>query len=203
MNEEEKKDVTESSAEQAEQEQPKKKKTKRLTKEQKLAKEITVLKAEIEKWKNDYYRVHADMANARKQDAKDRSMIIKYRAAEFIEKLLPVVDVFSKVLSVEVEDEVLKNYLTGFTYVHRQMLEALASEGVTELAVKVGDKFDGDFMYALEQEYDADLPNNTVKAVHNNCYKLHDRIVRPAMVVVSTNIKKADEQKEINPEEMN
>lgn len=198
MNDEEKKDI-----EATEEAKPKKAKAKRLTKEQKLEKEIKELKEEVAKWKNDYYRVHADMANARKQDAKDRSQIIKYRAVEFIEKILPVVDIFSKVLSVEVEDEVLKNYLTGFSYVHRQLLEALTSEGVTETVVKPGEKFNGDYMYALEQEYNPDLANNTVTSVHNNCYKLHDRIVRPAMVVVSTNIKKDDEQTEINPEEMN
>lgn len=198
MNDEEKKDI-----EETEDAKAKKPKAKRLTKEQKLEKEIKALKEEVDKWQNDYYRVHADMANARKQDAKDRAQIIKYRAVEFIEKLLPVVDVFSKVLSAEVEDEVLKNYLTGFTYVHRQLLEALTSEGVTETVVKPGEKFNGDYMYALEQEYNPDLANNTVITVHNNCYKLHDRIVRPAMVVVSTNIKKDDEQQEINPEEMN
>lgn len=187
-----------------EEETPKKAKAKRLTKEQRLAQEIAELKEEVAKWKNEYYKVHADMANARKQDAKDKQAFIKYRAVEFIEKILPVVDIFNKVLSVEVKDEVLKNYLTGFSFVHRQLIEALTSEGVTEIAVKEGEMFNGDYMYALEQQYDPDLKQNTVISVHNNCYKLHDRIVRPAMVVVSTNIKKEDEQQEeIKPEDMN
>lgn len=177
---------------------------KKLTKEQKLAAEITKLKAEVAEWKNSYYKVYADMANARKQDEKDRSYFVKYRAVGFVENLLPALDAFNIVLQNEVEDEVLNNYLKGFKYIHGQLVEVLKNEGVSEQIPKVGEKFDGTYMHALDTVYEAEVKPNTIVQVINNCYKLHDRIIRPAMVIVTTNIKpEQEETEEIRPEDMN
>ena len=173
----------------------------------KLEAEIETLKIEIDEWHNKYMRVLADMDNAKKQNAKDQQYYMKYRAVPFIEKLLPALDIFNHVLREEPEDEVLNNYLTGFRFVHRQILEALTSEGLEEIVVKVGDNFDANTMYALAAEYREDVAPNTVLTVRNNTFKFLDRLIRPAQVTVSTNIKEEPKDDEngpgVNPADLN
>lgn len=173
----------------------------------KLEAEIEALKTEIDEWHNKYMRVLADMDNAKKQNAKDQQYYMKYRAVPFIEKLLPALDIFNHVLREEPEDEVLNNYLTGFRFVHRQILDALTSEGLEEIVVKVGDNFDANTMYALAAEYREDVAPNTVLTVRNNTFKFLDRLIRPAQVTVSTNIKEEPKDDDngpgVNPADLN
>ena len=91
-------------------------------------------------------------------------------------------------LANEPTDPALKNYLTGFQYVYRNLVSILENEGVSEIAPKVGDKFDSRTMNAVDTEEGE--KENLVLKVYGNGYKLHDRIVRPAMVQVS--VRKVD-----------
>lgn len=180
------------------------KKKKQQAQTDKLNEEIAQLKSEVEEWKNKYMRVYADMDNARKQNAKDQQYFIKYRAVPFIEKLLPSLDIFAQVLRNEPDNEVLKNYLVGFRFVYSHISEALTSEGLKEVEVKVGDKFDENMMQAIETKYTLDYPPNTVVSVHNNTYMFLDRLIRPAQVIVATDKNEEDENgEEIDPTQMN
>ncbi len=181
-------------------------KKKHLAQLEKLNEKIAELEQEVGEWKNKYMRVYADMDNARKQNTKDQQYFIKYRAVPFVEKLLPSLDIFATVLRNEPDNEVLKNYLVGFKFVYQHISEALTSEGLKEVEVKVGDKFDENMMQAIETRYAADLPPNTVVSVHNNTYMFLDRLIRPAQVIVSTDKKEETDEKpesEIDPAQMN
>ncbi len=165
----------------------------------KLEEEIQTLQNEVGQWKNNYMRALADMDNAKKQNAKDQQYYMKYRAVPFLEKLLPSLDIFGSVLRNEPSDTVLKNYLIGFKYVYTNILEALASEGLKEVEVKVGDAYNENTMHALETEYHPDLAPNTVVSVRNNTFMFQDLMIRPAQVTVSTNVKKEEaETNEVN-----
>ena len=155
---------------------------------EKQAEELEKLKAEVEHWKNEYYRAYADTKNLRNSIEKDYKEALKYRSEGFIEELLPVLDSFHMALANEPTDPALKNYLTGFQYVYRNLVSILESEGVSEIAPKVGDKFDSRTMNAVDTEEGE--KENLVLKVYGNGYKLHDRIVRPAMVQVS--VRKVD-----------
>ncbi len=163
---------------------------------EKLDKQIADLKAEVADWKNKFMRAHADMDNAKKQNAKDQQYYMKYRAVPFIEKLLPSLDIFGQVLRNEPEDEVLKNYLVGFKFIYSHIVEALTSEGLEEITVQVGDKFNEQTMYALETEYRPELEPNTIVSVRNNTFKFLDRLIRPAQVIVATNVEPVEETPE-------
>ena len=170
-------------------------KEKKNKKIEKLKEEITKLKIELEYWKNEYYRAYADTQNLRKSLEKDHQAAVKYRAEGFIDNLLPVLDSFHIVLSKEVEDPSLKNYLVGFQYIYRNLVSVLENEGVNEIAPKIGDKFDASIMNAVETE-ESEGEEGLVLRVITNGYKLHDRLVRPANVVVSAkpSIKEPTEQ---------
>lgn len=159
---------------------------------EKANEEIDKLKAEVNHWKNEYYRAYADTKNLRNNLEQDYRNALKYRSEGFIEELLPILDSFHMALANEPTDPTLKNYLTGFQYVYRNMVAVLENEGVSELVPEVGKKFDPNTMDAVDTvEGDQD---NVVLKVYGCGYKLHDRIVRPAKVQVAV-LKKQESEK--------
>ena len=186
---------------QEEQENKNIEKDKKNKKFEKLLEENEKLKSDVNHWKNEYYRAYADTQNLRKSLEKDHQEAMRYRAEGFIEQLLPVLDSFHVVLSKEVDDPNLKNYLIGFTYIYRNMVNALENEGVKELAPKVGDKFDAQSMNAIEvEEVSEEEKEGLITKVVTNGYKLHDRLIRPANVIVSGH--KKEQQEKENKEEV-
>ena len=163
------------------------------SKEVDLNAEIDKLKAEIEDWKNKYYMAYADTQNLQKSLEKEHQVFIKYRSMGFVEKLLPALDCFNTALKNEPEDQVLRNYLIGFRYVYKMLVDALTSEGVSEIEPKVGDKFDFNTMEAVEA-IEAETPD-LIHEVRRKGYMLHDRIIKHAQVVVTKlpEVKKGDE----------
>ena len=168
-------------------------KDKKNKKIQALEEELAKLKADVDHWKNEYYRAYADTKNLRNNLEKEHSDIIKYRAMGFIEDLLPVLDSFHMALVNEPTSQELKNYLVGFQFVYRNLVSVLENEGVKEIAPNVGDKFSDKTMNAVdvtEQEGE----ENLVTKVYAKGYELHGRLIRPAQVSVSKN--KKEETKE-------
>lgn len=141
------------------------------------------------------------MQNLRKSVEKDHHEAIKYRAEGFISNLLPILDGFHMALQNEATSQEMKNFLTGFEYIYRNLVNVLEQEGVKEFAPKLDEEFNPDYMQALEVSYDEGKPNRVLKVLTNG-YKLHEHLVRPAMVIVSTN-KKDEDKKENTSEDLN
>ena len=173
----------------------KEKKSKEEKKIKELEEELAKLKADVEHWKNEYYRAYADTQNLRKSLEKEHSDIIKYRAMGFIEDLLPVLDSFHMALANEPTSQELKNYLVGFQFVYRNLVNVLENEGVKEISPNIGDKFSDKTMNGVDitvQEGE----ENLVTKVYAKGYELHGRLIRPAQVSVSKNKKEENETKE-------
>jgi molecular chaperone GrpE len=167
------------------------KKTKK-NKVDKKDEEIAKLSADVDHWKNEYYRAYADTQNLRKILDKDYKNALKYRVEGFIDNLLPVLDGFHMALESTPANKDVANYLVGFQYIYRNLLAVLEAEGVSEIAPELGSDFDLSVMDAMEVEETDGEPNKVLRVVVKG-YKLHDRLVRPARVVVS---KKKEEIKE-------
>lgn len=165
-------------------EQEEKSSKKKKDKLQRKEEEIESLKAEVNHWKNEYYRAYADMQNLRKALEKDHHEAIKYRAEGFIENLLPILDSFHMVLSNSPDNPEIKNYVTGFSFVYRNLVSVLEEEGVKEIAPELESDFDPKFMEAVET-IESDGKENKIKKVYVNGYMLHDHLIRPARVLVS------------------
>lgn len=149
----------------------------------KLQDELLVKEAEANAWKNKYFEAYADMDNLRKVMEKDHQQMVKYRGQGFLEALLPVFDNFYMCFKFKPEDPTLAAYLRGFEMIYNQMVTSLEAEGVKEVLPKEGDKFNHEFMQAVDV-VDGEEDDIVVK-VANKGYYLKDRLVRPAMVVVS------------------
>ena len=174
-------------------EQIKEEKSKDKKKIQELEEQIEKLKADVDHWKNEYYRAYADTKNLRNSLEKEQSELRKYRAMGFIEELLPVLDSFHMALDNEPPSPEVKNYLVGFQFIYRNLISALENEGVKEIAPQIGDKFSDKTMNAVditEQEGE----ENLVTRVYAKGYELHGRLIRPANVSVSKS-KKEEEPK--------
>ena len=122
-------------------EEIKEKKSKEEKKIKELEEQLAKAKADVEHWKNEYYRAYADTKNLRTSLEKDHSEAIKYRAIGFIEELLPVLDSFHMALANEPTSQELKNYLVGFQFVYRNLISVLENEGVRGPAVIAGRTF--------------------------------------------------------------
>ena len=173
------------------------KKTKEENKLEKEEHALAKAKADSEHWKNEYYRAYADMQNLRKLIEKDHKEAIKYRTEGFIGDLIPILDSFHFALKAEPKNEEMKNFLIGFQYIYRNLVTLLENEGVTEIVPSVGKKYDPTVMQALETK-ECEGEENIILEVKTNGYKLHDHLVRPAIVIVSKN--KKEESKEASDE---
>jgi molecular chaperone GrpE len=160
-----------------------------------LEEQIAKLTEEAAQWKNRYYEAYADMDNLRKKMDKDHQVMFKYRGQGFLEALLPVFDNFYYCFKFKPEDPTLAAYCKGFEMIYNQMVQALESEGVKEIVPELNKKFDPSVMQAVDvEEGEVD---NLVTKVMNKGYMLKDRLVRPAMVVVS---KKPQEEEKVDEE---
>ncbi len=175
------------------------KKSKKDKKADKLQEEINRLNKEVASWKDKAYRTAADCDNLRKSYEKDHANLLKYRAMGFVEKLLPALDSFHMSLMVKPDNPSLANYVKGFEMIYRQILSSLEQEGVTQISPKVNEEFDANIMQAVEVKNGEE--DNKVLQVYSNGYMLKDRLVRPAMVVVSKKQEQKDEQVEESSKE--
>ena len=172
-----------------ENEEPSKKEKKKLAK---LEEDLEKAKADVEHWKNEYYRAYADTKNLRNSLERDHKEALKYRAEGFIEELLPILDSFHMALGNEPTDPALKNYLTGFQFIYKNLVSVLENEGVTEIVPEIEKDFNPATMQAVDS-VEAEEAGKITK-VYGKGYKLRDRLIRPAMVQVS--VKKKESQKE-------
>jgi len=158
----------------------------------KLEEELEKAKADCDHWKNQYYRAYADTKNLRSSLERDHKEALKYRAEGFIEELLPILDSFHMALGNEPTDPALKNYLTGFQFIYKNLVNVLTNEGVTEITPEIEKDFNPATMQAVDS-VEAEEAGKITK-VYGKGYKLRDRLIRPAMVQVS--VKKKESQNE-------
>ncbi|MDD7736390.1 MAG: nucleotide exchange factor GrpE [Bacillales bacterium] len=152
-------------------------------KDKKLKEKINELEKEVATWKNKYYQAYADMDNLRKLMEKDHQQMVKYCGQGFLEALLPVFDNFYMAFKVKPSDPTLEAYCKGFEMIYNQMVSCLESEGVSEIFPKAGDKFDHNKMQAVDVVEGEE--DDVIVQIANKGYMYKDRLVRPAMVVVS------------------
>jgi len=164
-----------------------------------IEEKLQAAEAEIYNWKNKYAMMFADMDNLRKSQDKAFSEAIRYRAEGFIDKLLPALESFHIALKNPVDEPKLKNYLIGFEYIYNQLNQALIEEGVKEIPIKINDAFDVMTMHALETEVSEGPPNRVLKILSPG-FKLHDRVVKQVLVIVSKQADKKNSEANLSQE---
>lgn len=140
------------------------------------------LEAEAAKWKEISLRTAAEMDNLRKRTTRDREEAIRYSNQRLLEELLPVIDHFEMGMLAASQDTASMIYI-GMDMVRRQLNEFLASQGVEE--IPASGNFDPKLHDAVAQEDCAAGDEGRILRVTRRGFKLRDRLLRPASVVVS------------------
>lgn len=146
--------------------------------------EIQKIQEQAEKFKNDYLYLRAEFDNYRKHAIKEQSDLIKYGARKLSLDLLSVLDNFERANSVSVTAENFSEYVKGIEMTASELKNALNKNGITEIPC-VGQPFDPNQHEALSSEASETVPAGHVLRVFKKGYKLQDKIIRPAQVVVA------------------
>lgn len=134
---------------------------------------------------NQLLRVRADMENLRRRAERDLENAHKYALERFVGELLPVQDSLEMGLVAASEETAdIAKVREGLELTVKMMQSAVQKAGVREIDPQ-GEKFNPEMHQAMTTQENADLEPNTVVAVFQKGYLLNERLVRPAMVVVS------------------
>lgn len=149
-----------------------------------LEAQLVIAQAEAKDWQDKYVRLHAEWDTYRRRTAEQRTQE-KARATEkLVESLLPVIDDFERTI-----DYAQKNgetgLLGGVEAVHTKFIDVLKKDGV-EIIDPVGEAFDALESQAVATVEDTSVPDETVAEVYQKGYKMGEKVLRPAMVTVST-----------------
>ena len=136
--------------------------------------------ARAEEFENKYLRAHAEMQNIQRRANEERQQLQKYRSQDLAKSILPSLDNLERALQVEgLTDDVKK----GLEMVQESLVHALKEEGIEE--IPADGAFDHNVHMAIQtMPADDEHPADTIAQVFQKGYKLHERVLRPAMVVV-------------------
>ena len=137
-----------------------------------------------EHW-NQLLRAKADLDNLRRRAERDVEQAHRYGLERLVQELLPVKDSLELGLSAsQGEGEAVKGLREGMELTRKMLQSALEKFGVKELNPQ-GERFNPESHQAMSVQERADAEPNTVLLVCQKGYLLHDRLIRPAMVIVS------------------
>ena len=131
-------------------------------------------------------RTTADLENFKKRAARERQDAIRFANASLLEKLIPALDNFDMALTAatNAESNPVESLITGITMIHTQLKNALAEAGLEEIDA-ANQPFNPNLHEAVSQEESAEVPDGHVIRQLRKGYKLRDRLIRPASVVVA------------------
>ena len=139
-----------------------------------------------------YIRLAADFENYKKRVAKEKADVIAYGNEELIKALLNVLDNLERALEhTESEDESTA-LLEGVKLVHKQFVSCLEKFGVTSVDASTGTEFDPRFHQAIERVESSELSSGLILSQMLPGYMLKDRLLRPALVVVSKGLEESE-----------
>lgn len=148
-----------------------------LSAEEKLQEE---LKAEKEK----YVRLYAEYDNYRKRTSAEKLQIYDDATARAVKELLPLADSLTNALAQFEGKDVPEEFSKGIELIAQQLKQSFEKLKV-EPFCEVGDTFDPELHNAVSMIEDDSLPENSISAVYQKGYKIGDKIIRHAMVVVA------------------
>jgi molecular chaperone GrpE len=146
-----------------------------------LEEKLAEVERERDEYLNDLKRVAADFENYRKRVARDQEGLVARAHERLVKELLPVLDDLERALEAAAQHEEAK-LEEGVRLVHRELMEALAREGLVE--VETDGQFDPHVHEALLSQ-PSEQEDGSVVEVLQKGYRLGDRVLRPARVVVS------------------
>jgi molecular chaperone GrpE len=154
-----------------------------------LEEALATARAEAAQMKDQALRAMAEAENTRKRAQRDREDAQKYGITNFAREMLTVADNLRRALEAIPadtlqSDEALKTLYDGVAATERQLEAALGKQQIQRIWPE-GERFDSNFHQAMFEVPDTGKPGGTVVQVLQAGYKIHDRLLRPALVGVA------------------
>jgi molecular chaperone GrpE len=145
---------------------------------------VASLQGDLDRFRDLALRTQADFENYKKRAAREREDAIKYANNSLLERLVSIVDNFELGLSAARDEGKNSPVFAGMSMVQKQLNEFLTDNGLKPIDA-IGKKFDPNLHEAIGHESSDEVPEGEVIRQTRRGYKLKDRLLRPATVVVS------------------
>jgi molecular chaperone GrpE len=154
----------------------------------KTEQKIADLEEQVAKAKDNWIRTAADFENFKKRAARERTEATQFANAALLQKLLPILDNFemAQVAAQSAQGDSIESLQSGVAMIQQQLKTILADSGLEEINAG-GKLFDPTLHEAVSQQETAEVPENHVLQQIRKGYKLRDRLLRPAAVIVAKN----------------
>jgi molecular chaperone GrpE len=149
---------------------------------------------EAEENYNRFLRLAAEMENMKKRQEREVAEVRQFANENLLKELLPVLDNLERALGHGRQSEAPEALMEGLDLVSQDFLKVLSRFGVQPID-SVGDRFDPAFHHAVMEEEAPEMEDQTVLKELQKGYLLKNRLLRPAMVVVSRNTEKPHQNK--------
>jgi molecular chaperone GrpE len=152
------------------------------------ADEVATLRAERDDMRDRFMRALADAENARKRGERDRREAEQYGGSKLARDMLPVYDNLKRALEVVTDEqrEAAKAVIEGVELTMREILNVFKKHGIECVAPEIGDRFDPQIHQAMFEAPVPDTRAGDIIQVMAEGFMLHDRLLRPAQVGVSS-----------------
>ena len=150
--------------------------------------ELEAAQAEITKLKDAYLRAKAEEDNVRRRAEKEVANSRKFAVEGFAKEMVNVFDSLKLAAAVDVADDAddsVKSIHEGVEITLKQLQSGFAKYSLSEIAPEVGDKLDPNLHQAMSMVESGDDESGFILNVIQAGFQLHDRLIRPAMVVVA------------------
>ena len=131
-------------------------------------------------------RTTADLDNYKKRATREKQDAIKFANENLLQRLIPILDTFDMALAAlqSGQADAMKSLQTGISMVHQQLKSTLTEAGLEEINA-AGKPFDPNLHEAISQKETSEVPEGQVVEQVRKGYKLRERLLRPASVIVS------------------
>ena len=140
--------------------------------------------AQVQELQDRLLRTQAELDNFRKRSRRELEDERKYASLPLMRDLLPVIDNVGRAIEAAGKNADATSLLEGFRMVSQQLNGVLERHHCKPIKAQ-DEQFDPHFHEAILQQPSADKPENTVLMVTQSGYQMHDRVIRPAQVIVS------------------
>ncbi len=158
---------------------------------------IKELRAQLESEKDRVLRLSAEIENYQKRKQRELDDFKKFANETVFKQFLGVVDNLERAIQSSKETSDENGLISGVELTHKEILRLFETFAVKTVEAE-NKPFDPNFHQAVTQEETDKVPENTVTTVLQKGYLLHDRLIRPSMVVVSKRVKKETEKTKEN-----
>ncbi len=150
----------------------------------KMKSEIAEKDKRIDELEERLQKLYADYDNFRKRKEAEADSAKKYAAEKIVSELLPIVDNFERAVDASEKTKNYDSLKDGVVMINRQIWEILGKVGLSAID-SIGNVFDPALHQAVFCEKKDDLDEDVVIAELLKGYKLHDKVIRPSMVIVN------------------